>query len=85
MSYRLPIFLTLPLLLLAGGHLAAQQQEFRSAYYRLASPTAVERDAAIAELVGLEGDIGALARAAFKNARVAQRCALFEVDRKSVV
>jgi hypothetical protein len=59
--------------------LAAQQQEFRSAYYRLASPTAVERDAAIAELVGLEGDIGALARAAFKNARVAQRCALFEV------
>lgn len=78
MSYRLPKLLTLPLIALFASVLGAQAAEFRAAFRQLSAPTAEERDVAVAQIVALEGDIGALARVAFKNAGTTERCGLFE-------
>lgn len=78
MSYRLPKLLTLPLIALFSATLGAQAADFRAAFNRLSSPTAEERDVAVAQIVAMPGDIGAAARVAFKNASATERCGLFE-------
>lgn len=78
MSYSLLRLLTLPLAVVFSLPLAAQDAEFRAAFRRLASPTAVEREIAVAEIADLKGDIAAAARIAFKDATDAERRGLLE-------
>jgi len=58
--------------------LPAQDPQFREAFARLASPTAVERAIAVNDIASIKGDIGAAARVAFKSAGTAERRGLFE-------